>query len=148
MIDVRPALVGDEDELRRLAALAREGAAHGRGGPQLLASLPTPDELVAELDGLLVGTIGGNPMGYAVTVADGRFGRLPELFVEPPARAVGLGAALLDAAIARLRAAGCHWIDSQALPGDRASKNFFEAHGMVTRLLVTHRSLTGTDGHS
>ncbi len=146
MIDVRPALVGDEDELRRLAQLARDAAADGRGGRPLVASLPSAARLVEDLDAFVVGTIGGHTMGYAVTVADGRFGRLPELFVEPPARSVGLGAALLDAAIARLTAAGCEWIDSQALPGDRSTKNFFEAHGMVTRLLVTHRKLDGADG--
>jgi len=146
MIDVRPAARGDEDDVRRLAELARSTAVGGRGGAQLVAELPPAAEVVADLTGVLVGTIGGHAMGYAVTHSSGRTGRLPELFVEPPARSVGLGAALLAAARERLVAAGCETIDSQALPGDRSTKNFFEAHGMVTRLLVTHRSLVRTDG--
>ncbi len=33
------------------------------------------------------------------------------------------------------------YIDSVALPGDRETKNFFEAHGMVSRLLRVSRPL-------
>jgi hypothetical protein len=36
---------------------------------------------------------------------------------------------------------GCAAIESVALPGDRDTKNFFEAHGMVSRLLLVSRTL-------
>jgi GNAT superfamily N-acetyltransferase len=146
MIAVRPAVPGDGPEVRRLAELARSSAVVAKGGAQLVASLPAATDVAAALDEVIVGSIGGHPMGYAVARASGRVGDLPELFVEPPARSVGLGAALLDAARRQLLAAGCETIDSRALPGDRSTKNFFEAHGMVTRLLVTHANLSRADG--
>ena len=34
-------------------------------------------------------------------------------------------------------------IQSVALPGDRATKNFFETHGMVARAIIVHRWLDG-----
>jgi hypothetical protein len=36
---------------------------------------------------------------------------------------------------------GCEYLDSLVLPGDRTTKNFFEAHGMVSRLLRVSRPL-------
>ena len=33
-------------------------------------------------------------------------------------------------------------MDSLALPGDRATKNFFETHGLVARAITVHRRLT------
>jgi ribosomal protein S18 acetylase RimI-like enzyme len=146
MIDVRQAVPGDEPEVRRLAELARSMIVAAKGGPQLVASLDTVDDVVGALEHVLLGMIGGQVVGYGLVRADGRVGTLPELFVEPPARQVGIGVALLRAAQDRLVAAGCSTVDSLALPGDRATKNFFEAHGMVTRLLVTHRSLAVADG--
>jgi hypothetical protein len=34
-------------------------------------------------------------------------------------------------------------IQSTALPGDRATKNFFESQGMVARAIIVHRWLDG-----
>ncbi len=145
MIGVRGAMPGDEPDVRRLAAAARAAIAEAKGGAQLLADLDPIDAIVDELDGVVVGTVGGAVVGYGVTRVSGARGVLAELFVEAAARGVGVGAAILGEAQVRLTAAGCTGIDSQALPGDRATKNFFEAHGMVTRLLVTHRRLPVSD---
>jgi len=34
-------------------------------------------------------------------------------------------------------------VQSTALPGDRATKNFFESQGMVARAILVHRWLDG-----
>lgn len=43
----------------------------------------------------------------------------------------------------RATAAGCLGIDALALPGNRETKNFFEASGLTARAIVVHRSLGG-----
>lgn len=90
---------------------------------------------------LLVGTVDGTPVAYAVVTADRGIAVLREIVVDPAARAVGIGEALLDAAMAWGREQGCTGIDSFALPGARDTKNFFETAGMKARLLVVHAPL-------
>src|SRR5205085_1707089 len=96
---------------------------------------------------LVVGTLDEVVVGAGAleieTVADAtRLGVVRELFVEPAARAVGVGETILDVLIAFCRAHGCRGIDALALPGDRATKNFFEQQGLTARALVMHRDLT------
>ena len=56
-------------------------------------------------------------------------------------RSVGVGEAMADALVAHCTAQGCIGIDARALPGHRATKNFFEAHGFTARALVMHHVL-------
>jgi GNAT superfamily N-acetyltransferase len=65
-------------------------------------------------------------------------GRITDLFVEPGARAVGVGEALMDALLPWFRARECRGVDATALPGNRETKNFFEMSGFTARLLVMH----------
>ena len=102
---------------------------------------------IADADALsLVGTIDDVVVGYAlasvVVVTDGgRLARLTDLYVEPGAREVGIGELLLDAVLTWASDGGCFGIDSIVLPGNRESKNVFEAAGMVARAIIVHRSL-------
>jgi GNAT superfamily N-acetyltransferase len=94
----------------------------------------------------LAGTIDDAVVGYARLViealpAGGSLAVLTDIYVEAGARGVGVGEALLDAAIAWARSQGCVGIDSIALPGMRASKNFFEAAGLVARAIIVHKPL-------
>ncbi len=154
MEGVRPA---GADDLPRLAGLAREVIAEladQKGGivwrrhaarPEpveegLTADLVDPESLV------LVGTIDDSIIGYAVTtietVADeGRLAVVRDLYVEPGARGVGVGAAMMDAVLTWAGERGCIGVDALALPGSRATKNFFEGFGLVARAIVVHRSL-------
>ena len=66
---------------------------------------------------------------------------MTDLFVEPDARSVGIGEALVGLIVEFCAARGCIGIDAAALPGHRAAKNFFEGHGFTARSLVMHRSL-------
>ena len=64
-----------------------------------------------------------------------------DLFVLDEARSVGLGETLMDALLDWCRARGCRGVDAVALPGHRATKNFFEESGFTARLIVMYRSL-------
>lgn len=77
--------------------------------------------------------------GQAVAVIE-------ELYVTPDARNIGLGAALLEHARQLAATRGCTGLDAVALPGDRATKNFFEDHGMVARAIIVHTGIDPTEG--
>lgn len=151
---VRPAGRDDAPELSRLAALATAHMAAERGGSVLLAR--DPERLVPPAvpgsDGELVamGCLGPVTVGYLwvrlARAGDGIHAEIVALFVEPPARSVGVGRALMDSALGWAAEQGCVGIDAVALPGDRATKNFFEAAGLVTRMLTVHRPLGPSGG--
>lgn len=135
--------------LVNLARAARLEQADHRGGPLLVSRhcRPEPLDLAFSLaladptTGLWAGMIDGAVLGYAVVSADGEIAVIEELHVEPEARAVGVGEAMLDAVVAWARDVGCTGIDAFALPGARETKNFFETFGLTARLLVLHRDL-------
>lgn len=141
MIEVRASVADDRATLVSLARLARTALAGQRGGAELLATLPTPTARIDGSSSSFVGSIGGVAVGYACLAIDGEQATVTELFVEPPARSVGVGHLLIEALLIRAGIAGCRTIDACALPGDRATKNFFEAHAMTARLLVVSRRL-------
>ena len=95
---------------------------------------------------LVVGSIDDAIIGYGAVVVEklrtgAHLGVVTDLFVEDEARAVGVGEAMVDALGAHCRAHDCIGIDARALPGHRATKNFFEAHGFTARALVMHHRL-------
>jgi len=95
---------------------------------------------------VFVGTIDDVVVGYATmtveALAAGRpLGRIDELYVLPDARGVGVGEALMNALVEAATDQGCRGLDALALPGDRATKNFFETFGLKARAIVVHRSL-------
>lgn len=140
-----------------LVALDAEGAAGivGVRGGHLEAQLHGRRDDVAagfatdlEADDtiVLVGTIDDVVVGHLVAtrheLPDGsRISTVRDLFVQTGARGVGVGEQLLAAAVADATAHGCAGIDARALPGDRATKNFFESFGLVARSISVHRSL-------
>ena len=67
--------------------------------------------------------------------------RHKDLFVEPEARGVGVGSALMTELLDAARRNGSCGIEAEALPGDRATKNFFEGFGLVARKITVHRRL-------
>jgi GNAT superfamily N-acetyltransferase len=115
-----------------------------RPGPQeatLRSALDRPDYEVA------VGTLDGVVVGYGVVRAEtlfdgGLLGVIDDIYVDPGARAVGVGETLMNHLIDWCRARGCFGVDSLALPGDRDTKNFFESFGLVARAIVVHRPLS------
>ena len=89
--------------------------------------------------------LGPVAVGYAVVRLEetgiGRLAVVSDLFVEPDARCVGVGRALMEAVVEWATDSGCHGVDAEVLPGDRSTKNFFEAFGLVARKITVHRSL-------
>lgn len=155
----RPATGDDLAALAVLAQAALDELAPTRGGEVFVAreSRPSPVEEslaadIADADVLvLAGTIDETVVvGYAVgrieQLRDGSIqGRITDLFVEPEARAVGVGEALMDALLPWFRERNCRGVDTTALPGNRETKNFFEMSGFTARLLVMHHRFTEPD---
>ena len=150
----RAATAEDLEVVLAMAGAAREGVAEARGGDMwitaMAAPLPLDEQLqaaLANVDHLVtVGTLDDTVVGYAWTTArelrDGRnVAEVEELFVLPDARGVAVGEAMLKHVIAWATDRGCVAIDSTALPGDRATKNFFETFGLKARAILVHRSL-------
>ena len=150
----REAAPADVARIVELARLARAELSAMRGGDLWLAreAWPEPlddvyDALVARDDALVVvGTIDDTVIGYGVVLVEtlrsgAHLGVVTDLFVEEEARAVGVGEAMVNALVEHCTARACIGIDASALPGHRATKNFFETHGFTARALVMHRRL-------
>ena len=153
---VRVAELSDREVLRSLAAEARVELANKKGGDVVERLDPYRADSRAEIvhavedpaATLLLGDIDGTPVGYGLmtlrTVVDGSLhATVEEIFVLPEARSVGVGEAIIETLLADASERGAAAIQSMALPGDRATKNFFESQGMVARSILVHRWLDG-----
>jgi GNAT superfamily N-acetyltransferase len=151
----RTATAADVPTVVPLVVAAADEKREQKGGPlwyrrerrlrdpeaDLLAAVAAADHEVA------VGMIDDVVVGYGLVRAErladgGVLGVIDDLFVEPEARSVGIGEAVMDHLLAWCREQGCVGVDSLALPGDRETKNFFESFGLVARAIVVHRPLT------
>ena len=147
----RPATPAD---IPRIAALNRavvEELAPMRGGAVWKAREARPEpveeglaELLDDPDArVLVATIDETVVGYSVVhlehLADGSIlGVIDDIFVEEGARQVGLGELMIDDLMTWCEERKCVGMDAMALPGHRATKNFFEESGFTARQLVMH----------
>jgi len=152
--EARPATAADLAALVPLVDAAATEKAAQKGGlvwsRRERRSGPIVDALAHAVDApdyeLAVGVWDGTVVGYALARADrladgGLLGVVDDLYVDPGAREVGIGEALMDHLLDWCRAQGCFGVDSIALPGDRATKNFFESFGLVARAILVHKSL-------
>ena len=145
------------EHLGALAEMATEAVTEqedARGGwvwsRREVRGRPFVESLAADLDdpdcAVWIGVIDDAPVGYAVvaveTLQTGEtLGRVTDLYVTLGAREVGVGEALIGEALQWCKQRNCVGVDALALPGNRATKNFFETFGFTARLLVLHRSL-------
>lgn len=150
----RIATTADLAAIAQLASELRRAAAGQRGGPLWTVSeaLPEPtaerlgerlaDPQLATIVGTLDDVVLAYGLAHLTTVRDGRtLAVIDELLVAEPARAVGLGEAVLAALVAWSTDSGALGVDATALPGDRTAKNFFESAGFTARRLVMHTDL-------
>ena len=151
------ALRAGAEHLGVLAEMATEAVAEqedARGGwvwsRREVRERPFEESLAADLDdpdsAVWVGLIDGTPVGYAAAAVEllqsgDRLGRVTDLYVTTAARDVGVGEELIGEVLQWCEQRGCAGVDSLALPGNRATKNFFETFGFTARLLVLHRRL-------
>jgi len=154
---VRRATLADAERCSELCRQALEEIAQVRGGALfsrreaglVAKALLRPGGLARLLaDGrrrIFVGTVDDVVVALAVgrvdAVGEAPVGVVDGFYVEPPARRVGVGRALLDALVLAFVASGCRGVDVPALPGDRASKGLLEKVGFKARLITMHRSL-------
>lgn len=159
MEGARPAGPADVAPCERLLAEGLRSLTDRRGGAALAAdpdpeSPPAGTERAAErlaewmgvpghvlLAGTLDGGVAGVAAGHVREITGERVGVVDCLYVEPDARGVGIGTALTDALVQAFIDLACTAADAQALPGDRETKQRFEAAGFSARLLVLRRRL-------
>jgi GNAT superfamily N-acetyltransferase len=145
----------DRAEIARLITLAGEEL-DGRKGAWLWARFNAPAgtaesiaaALVDEpltLVGLIDDVIVGFATGRLATLHDGvqTLGIIDGLYVEPGGRSIGVGDALVLDLMNEFRALGCVGVDAWALPGERETKNFYEAHAFSARAITVHHSFIG-----
>lgn len=146
----RRAEAGDAERVAELRAAAREEWAALRGGPLLLArELRTgrgAGELAQGAYSEWVGILDGYVVGFGLAriedLAGGaRHGVIDELYVDPAARSVGVGEAIMRSMTQWLRQKGCSGVDAVALPGQRPAKTFLESGGFKARLIILHKRL-------
>lgn len=163
MIGVRVAAGADAIAVATLCREATDELASARGGallagdPGRSSCLGLDEELSAlslanagtAAQGLpfewLLGTVGHRTVGVSLVRASERLGSLVGvleiLYVEPSARRLGVGRALVERASSWSKAQRCVGLDVAALPGERAAKVFLEGAGFKARLIVMHREL-------
>ena len=153
-VAVREATSADVEALAEAHRLGQSAVTDARGGPldTLLRGRgePIDETFVRDLDDVnidvWIGTGDDAFLGYCVMgMQDLRNGDslavVRELCVHPEARGIGVGYALMRTATDAAVDAGCCGIDARALPGDRATKNFFESFGLVARVIEVHKAL-------
>jgi GNAT superfamily N-acetyltransferase len=145
----RHAAVDELALLSHFAELSTADRLNERGGAVLELLDPRPaidDARLADRQVLLaLGLYADVPFGYAhaavVDAGGTHIVRLYDVFVEPDARGVGLGEALLTLVFDWAREQRATAIDSIVLPGNREGKNFFERFGLVARAIHVYRAL-------
>jgi len=148
----RAATSTDLSRIAELARLMRAELTAMKGGALWAVREARPEPLedgyraLLERDDacLVVGTIDGSVIGFGAAELErlrsaATLGVITDLFVEPEARAVGVGEALAGDLVAFCERHDCVGIDALALPGHRAAKNFFEESGFTARAIVMHR---------
>ena len=150
----RPATPSDLPQLAALATEALAELAPLRGGAVFVhregRAAPVEETLRRDLEAddatVIAGTIDDTVVGYATgrteALRDGTtLGIIDDLYVDEGARSVGVGEAMMNQLLDWFRAGGCAGVDATALPGNRATKDFFEESGFTARLLVMHHRL-------
>lgn len=107
------------------------------------AALADPDRLVVLglIDGVRVGLTSVVTSSVPSEVGGGPLGTVELIYVEPPARQVGVAEAMMALVTEWAVGRGLVGLDAPALPGSRPAKSFFEVNGYQARLLIMHRPL-------
>jgi GNAT superfamily N-acetyltransferase len=107
---------------------------------EMLADAVQRDDMV-----VVLGTADDAEVGVASAHCDRDrrepVGVIDTIYVDPAARQIGVGEAMVNLLVQWCSSQGCVGVDAPALPGSRPAKAFFETHGFVTRLLVMHHPI-------
>jgi len=118
-----------------------DGLAEPVGG-SLSRLVEQPDGVVAVgfIDAVPLGFLAGFEQPLLDPMADRTIGVVQLIFTDHEARGVGVGAAMLDAAMEEFRDRGIDLFDARVSPGHRMAKNFFESNGFKARSITMHYS--------
>lgn len=100
---------------------------------------PHTVSFIGEIDGVAVGFLVARIEPMLPQSDGGTIGAIRLIFVDHEAREVGVGEAMLAAALEALASRGVATFDAHVLPGHRLVKNFFEAGGFKARSIVMSR---------
>ena len=133
-IFVRPATEDDAAILLTHRELSRQEATQYRG------SVLKPS--IDESGFTLVAGVGSTVMGSLVSTPSGtNTWAIEFVFVDSACREIGIGDALVIAGLQELVQRKATWVQSSAMPGDRAMKNLFERHGLVAQTIIVGKKL-------
>ena len=152
-VSARPASAEDLDDLTALYRdLATEQAelrplwplADGLDEPVEVSFRSVLDDprtvlLIGTINDVPVGLLWARPEPLLAQAAGEEVATIRLIYTQPEARGVGVGEAMMAAAMATLRSAGFRYFDARVSPGHRLAKNFFESNGFKARLILMHR---------
>jgi GNAT superfamily N-acetyltransferase len=145
---VRRAIEDDSLSLQLLEEESREEVQQFRGHLALLDESPLIAEswlqTVTSIDhSVLVGVVAQQVVGYVCAEFNSSTSicLITQIFVDPQARQLGIGAHLVGEIVHIARERGSMRLDACALPGDRKMKNLYERVGMPARLIVVSKTL-------
>jgi ribosomal protein S18 acetylase RimI-like enzyme len=104
------------------------------------------EALVDPETAVFLGTIDDLPLGFLMIrsepllpqAGEERVASIRFVYTDHDARGVGVGEAMIDAALGEFRERGFTRFDAYVLPGHRFAKNFFESAGFAARSIVMH----------
>ena len=151
-IEARPAVAGDLPAVAALYADLEAEQAELKSMWPLFdgLDLPVEDSLTAILEDpdslLVIASIDDVPLGFAWARSEAmlpraggeRVGVVRLIYVDPEARGVAVGEAMIDLVLSELRDRGHRRFDARVSPGHRLAKNFFEQNGFAARLIIMH----------
>lgn len=142
---VRRAQMDDLRDLAEMQAAARAAVVGQRGGDRHLQEVAAVDDWGRAVSdpnhSVWVALIDSVPLGFLELHVAEAVATVRQVWVDPGARELGLGDALLAEALADARRRGCTVLEGTALPGDRLTKNLYERAGVVARKIVLSTQL-------
>jgi len=94
--------------------------------------------LVGQIDDVVVGMLAARTKSMLERAGGQLIGTVTLIYTDPDARGVGVGHEMLETQLTTFRSLGIQYFDAPVGPGQRAAKNFFEAHGFAARSIVMH----------
>lgn len=134
-VSIRPEQAGDERAIRALTDAAFHAALHADGDEgELVDRLRASGELVLSLvaenaDRAIIGHIAFSPA--TVEGASGKWYQLAPVSVIPSGQNAGIGSALIEEGVARLKGSGAHGIALVGNPDYYARFGFTQDHGLT-----------------
>jgi GNAT superfamily N-acetyltransferase len=136
--EIRRGTEADLAQLTWLEQEARRSLIEQRGGPRWLAthaSADWPEHLAGQH--VIVACLDEVILGYLVAAMGSEgVATIEQVYVDPGARGIGCGDGMMEAAITWAKNAGCAYLEGEALPGDRETKNLYERSGITARMIT------------